>query len=104
MLESARSKPLVESTTTLMGKTNVLNNTFKSFLLRKIECSFLIARLITSKYLRKISLNLVYSLFCHHKAGSPDHIPARVLKELAYDLTPMITHKQSLDVRELPQE
>ena len=31
MLESAHSKPPVESTTTLVGKTDVFNNTFKSF-------------------------------------------------------------------------
>ena len=27
-----------------------------------------------------------------HKAGGPDNIPARVLKELAYDLTPIATY------------
>ena len=41
-----------------------------------------------------------------HKACGPDNIPARVLQELAQDLTPMITHlfKQSLDISELPPE
>jgi len=41
-----------------------------------------------------------------HKAGGPDNIPARVLKELAYDLTPILTHlfQQSLDTGELPQD
>ena len=41
-----------------------------------------------------------------HKACGPDNIPARVLQELAQDLTPMITHlfKQSLDICELPPE
>ena len=41
-----------------------------------------------------------------HKACEPDNIPARVLQELAQDLTPMITHlfKQSLDIGELPLE
>ena len=41
-----------------------------------------------------------------HKACGLDNIPARVLQELAQDLTPMITHlfKQSLDIRELPPE
>ena len=41
-----------------------------------------------------------------HKAEGPDNIPARVLKELAYDLTPILTHlfQQSLDTGELPQE
>ena len=27
-----------------------------------------------------------------HKAGGPDNIPARVLKELTYDLTPMLSN------------
>ena len=60
-------------------------------------------------YKKKRSVNLVCSLLSqldHYKAGSPDHVPARILKEFAYDLTPMITlsFKQSLDMGELPQE
>jgi len=41
-----------------------------------------------------------------YKACGPDKIPARVLKELALELTPMITHlfKQSLATGELPPE
>ena len=34
----------------------------------------------------------LFSQLDHHKAVGPDHIPARVLKELPYDLTPMTTH------------
>ena len=41
-----------------------------------------------------------------HKACGPDNIPARVLKELAQELSPMIAHlfKQSFDTSELPPE
>jgi len=41
-----------------------------------------------------------------YKAGGPDNIPACVLKELAHDLTPLLTHlyQQSLDTGTLPQE
>ena len=41
-----------------------------------------------------------------HKAGGPDNILAHVLKELAHDLTPLLTHlyQQSLDTGTLPQE
>jgi len=38
-----------------------------------------------------------------HKAGGPDNIPARVLKELAYQLTPMLT-QQSLNTGNIPQQ
>ena len=39
-----------------------------------------------------------------YKANEPDNIPARVLHELAHELSPVITHffKQSLDTGELP--
>ena len=41
-----------------------------------------------------------------NKAGGPDNIPARILKELAYQLTPMLTHlfQQSLTTGDIPQE
>ena len=41
-----------------------------------------------------------------HKAGSPDNIPVQVLRELATELTPMLTHlfRQSLNTGEIPQE
>ena len=43
-----------------------------------------------------------------HKACGPDNIPAKVLYELAQELTPMITHLfkqlQSVDASELPPE
>ena len=41
-----------------------------------------------------------------HKACGPDNIPAKILHELAQELTPMTTHlfKQSLDTSVLPTE
>ena len=53
----------------------------------------------------ELSVFSLWSQLDHHKAGGPDHVPARILKELAYDLTPVIIHlfKQSLDMVELPQ-
>ena len=41
-----------------------------------------------------------------HKAGGPDGVPARVLKELAFDLAPILTHiyQQSLNTGALPEE
>ena len=41
-----------------------------------------------------------------HKASGSDNIPARVLKETAYEITPMLTHlfQQSLDTGDIPHD
>jgi len=41
-----------------------------------------------------------------HKANGPDNIPAHVLKETTYEITPMLTHlfQQSLDTGDIPHD
>jgi len=41
-----------------------------------------------------------------HKASGPDNILAHILKETAYDITPMLTHlfQQSLNTEDIPQD
>jgi len=57
-------------------------------------------------HITKAGFHNILSQLDPHKAGGPDNIPARVLKELAHDLTRLLTHlyQQSLDTGTLPQE
>ena len=97
--------------TTPAEKAEVLNNTFKSVFTTEDLSS--VPALPESTYppLPEISITEhgVFTLLSQidpHKACRPDNIPAKILHELAQELTPMITHlfKQSLDTSELPTE
>ena len=77
------------------------------------EDSSLLVKLAPSSYPSLPEINItehgVFTLLSQidpYKANGPDNIPARVLHELAHELSPMITHffKQSLDTGELPPE
>ena len=54
----------------------------------------------------RITVYNILSQLDPHKAEGPDGIPARVLKELAFDLAPILTHlyQQSLNTGTLPAE
>ena len=97
--------------TTPLEKAEVLNNIFKSVFTS--HNSSPLPTLLTSTYPPLPEINItehgIFSLLSQtdpFKACGPDNIPAQVLKELALELTPMITHlfKQSLATSELPPE
>ncbi|XP_065918884.1 uncharacterized protein [Dysidea avara] len=97
--------------TTPAEKAEVLNNTFKSVFTTEDLSS--VPALPESTYppLPEISITEhgVFTLLSQidpHEACGPDNIPAKILHELAQELTPMITHlfKQSLDTSKLPTE
>ena len=97
--------------TTPLEKAEVLNNTFKSVFTSHNSSPLPTLPISTYPSLPEINITEhgVFSLLSQidlYKACGPDNIPARVLKELALELTPMITHlfKQSLATSELPPE
>ena len=54
----------------------------------------------------KPGVHKILSQLDPHKAEGPDGIPAHVLKELAFDLAPILTHlyRQLLNTATLPKE
>jgi len=97
--------------TTPAEKAEVLNNTFKSVFTSEDLGPLPTLPESTYPTLPEITITEqgVFALLSQidpHKACGPDNIPAKILHEMAQELTPMITHlfKQSLDTSELPSE
>ena len=83
--------------TTPTEKAEVLNNTFQSVFTTEDLSSLPTLPVSTHPPLPEVSITEhgVFTLLSQidlHKACRPDNIPARVLQELAQELTPMITH------------
>ena len=97
--------------TSATSKAEALNKAFKSvFTIENLN--FLPSLLdlthptMQDIHITKPGVHNILSQLDPHKAGGPDGIPARVLKELASDLTPILTHlyQQSLNTGALPEE
>ena len=83
--------------TTPTKKAEILNNVFQSVFISEDLSSMPTLPVSTHPSLPQISITEhgVFSLLSQidpHKACGPDNIPAQVLKELAQELSPMITH------------
>jgi len=94
--------------TTPTSKAEILNSTFQSVFTVEDKTSLPES---THPSIEEITITEpdVFALLSQidpHKAGRPDKIPARILKELAVQLTPMLTHlfKQSISTSDIPQE
>ena len=111
-LELAPLKKTPEGTvTSATSKAETLNKAFKSVF--TIEDLHSLPFLPDSKHptmqdicITKPGVYNILSQLDPHKAEGPDGIPALVLKELAFNLAPILTHlyQQSLNTSTLPEE
>ena len=108
-LELVPLKPLTFAT----SKVEALNKAFKSvFTIEDLNClpyaslSDLTHPTMQDIHITEPGVHNILSQLDPHKAGGPDGIPARVLKELASDLTPILTHlyQQLLNTGALAKE
>ena len=104
---------------TAYDKAEALNHCFKSVLQLKIYTAY-VPILPDSPYPLTVNISItnkgVYSLqllsklvnWIHKKQNfnGLDNIPTHILKETAFEITPMLTHlfQQSLDSSEIPQD
>ena len=108
-LELAPLKSLASAT----SKVEALNKAFKSVFtiedlnsLPYASLSDLTHPTMQDIHITEPGVHNILSQLDPHKAGGPDGIPARVLKELASDLTPILTHlyQQLLNTGALAEE
>ena len=94
--------------TSATSKAETLNKAFKSvFTIEDLHSlPFLPDSTMQDICITKPGVYDILSQLDLHKAEGPDGIPARVLKELAFDLAPILTHlyQQSLNTGTLPEE